>query len=136
MLKKTLLALALISLGACQSMTAIPVTTNALLGSWHITQLRGQSVADFSPAQLTFAVDGKLSGNNSCNNFVGSYVLNGKQLLIKPVASTMKACVDVLMQQEQQIMQLLPQVTTAITENGMLQLVDPSGMVLITLSRH
>jgi len=136
MRKPTLLALGLLSLSACQSMTAIPVTSASLLGRWHIERLQERPVVDFSPAQLTFNAKNQLSGNNSCNYFSGSYQLNGQQLHISPAASTMKACVDELMQQEQQVMQLLPLVTKAVIKNGKLLLVDSHDNSLLTLKRN
>jgi heat shock protein HslJ len=49
---------------------------------------------------LNFGADNKVNGSAGCNNYNGSYQLNGDQLAIGPLASTMKACSDVVMGQE------------------------------------
>ncbi|MFQ6370755.1 META domain-containing protein [Shewanella sp. YIC-542] len=134
--KKLLLMLAFCSVSACQSLTTPPITATQLLGDWHIQQINGQPVVDFSPAQLTFAENGKLSGNNSCNNFFGRYQLQAQQLHLMPAGSTMKACVDVLMAQEQQVMQLLPQVVTAERQGNQLRLQGSQGATLLLLQRQ
>ncbi|QUN06525.1 META domain-containing protein [Shewanella yunxiaonensis] len=136
MLKHILSVLLLASLTACQSLYTTPISLTELQGNWHIDSIRGKAVTDYSPAQLTFAADGKLSGNNSCNNFFGSYQLDGKMLTLKPAGSTMKACIDELMAQEQNVMQLLPKVTAATYNDGKLLLLGSKSKVLLTLSRR
>ncbi len=39
-----------------------------------------------------FAEDGSLNGSAGCNNFFGSYEMNGEQIKIGPLGSTMMAC--------------------------------------------
>lgn len=56
-------------------------------------QAAGQPTAEFA--------GGKISGNSSCNSFSGSYTASGADLKISELMSTMMACADqALMQQE------------------------------------
>ena len=43
----------------------------------------------------------------SCNQFTSSYQLTGEGLSVKAVAATMRACLEPLMQQDQQMFDLL-----------------------------
>lgn len=56
-------------------------------------QAAGQATAEFA--------GGKISGNSTCNSFSGSYTASGAGLTIGELVSTMMACADpILMQQE------------------------------------
>lgn len=86
MMKKELIlsfAIALILAGCATSQHEAPVGKTSLDGSWKSTT---------SSATLRFE-QGKLSGNDGCNQFMGSYTTNGKQLSISDkMMSTMMAC--------------------------------------------
>ncbi len=49
---------------------------------------------------VQFGSDGDMNGNGGCNNFGGSYKLNGQRLIIGPIMSTKKACMGDIMKQE------------------------------------
>ncbi|WP_119977679.1 META domain-containing protein [Shewanella algidipiscicola] len=137
MSKKILfIASALLGLSACQTSTSVDTPTIAIEGTWHIEAAQGQSVIDYSPAQLIFAADGTLSGNNSCNQFFGQYKLEGTQLTLSPAGSTMKACIEALMSQEQRVMQAMSKITTAESANGKLLLKDAEGEAQLVLSKQ
>ncbi|WP_281213107.1 META domain-containing protein [Shewanella insulae] len=126
----------LLGLSACQSASLTGGEDLDILGSWHIEAVQGKAVIDYSPAQLVFAEDGALSGNNSCNQFFGKYQLDGRALFLSPAGSTMKACVDALMQQERSIMQAMSEVTQARLVKGKLQLKDADGETQLVLSKQ
>ena len=126
----------LLGLSACQSTPQAQIEDLAIEGSWHIEVAKGQPVIDYSPAQLTFEAEGKLTGNNSCNNFFGSYVLSGQSLQLQPAGNTMKACVDALMAQEQRVMQAMPAVSQAKLSKGKLLLQDADNNTLMILSKQ
>ncbi|BFM41053.1 META domain-containing protein [Synechocystis sp. LKSZ1] len=77
--------------------------------TWQLTQLGEQAIKTTKPPTLTF--QGKsFSGSGGCNRLVGQFETSGERLLIKePIASTMMACAEPLMQQEQQFIQALQQ---------------------------
>ncbi|ABV86103.1 META domain-containing protein [Shewanella pealeana] len=130
-----ILASLLLGLTACQSSPQTQVEDLTIEGTWHIESANGQPVIDYSPAELIFAADGKLTGNNSCNNFFGNYVLAGQSLQLQPAGSTMKACVDALMAQEQRVMQVMPEVTQAQMAKGKLVLKDADNKTVLVLSK-
>lgn len=130
------LASLLLGLSACQSTPQAQTEDLAIEGTWHIEVANGQPVIDYSPAQLTFEAEGKLTGNNSCNNFFGSYVLSGQSILLQPAGNTMKACVDALMAQEQRVMKAMPEVSQAKMSKGKLLLQDADNKTLMVLSKQ
>ncbi|MBW8183029.1 META domain-containing protein [Shewanella nanhaiensis] len=135
-IKSLIISAALISLTACQS-TSVPQTQDIeLIGTWNIEVVAGKPVIDYSPAQLIFADEGKLTGNNSCNNFFGSYSIDGDNVRLMPAGNTMKACVDALMDQEQRVMSSMPEITNAVLAKGKLLLKDEAGKTQIVLSRQ
>jgi heat shock protein HslJ len=50
---------------------------------------------------LFSAADGRVSGRSGCNNYFGSYTVDGDALTVGQLGSTMMACPEPLMQQEQ-----------------------------------
>jgi len=133
--KSLIIVAALLGLTACQSTPSAEITGVEVQGSWHIESAQGQPVIDYSPAQLIFAADGTLSGNNSCNEFFGQYQLEGSRLTLSPAGHTMKACVDALMHQEQRVMQAMEQITLAQESKGKLVLKDDNGKIQLVLSK-
>ncbi|WP_394205179.1 META domain-containing protein [Shewanella waksmanii] len=129
------LGAALLGLAACQSAPQPEQSNLDVIGTWHIEVAQTKPVIDYSPAQLTFAEDGKLSGNNSCNQLFGQYSIDGEALTISPAGSTMKACVEALMMQEQRVMAALPLITQGKMQQGKLLLQDEKGNTQLVLSR-
>ncbi|MFV7771812.1 META domain-containing protein [Shewanella marisflavi] len=137
MFKKCIfIATTLLGLSACQSVSILDNEDLDILGTWHIEATQGKPVIDYSPAQLVFAADGALSGNNSCNQFFGQYQLDGRSLTLSPAGNTMKACVDALMQQEQKVMQSMSMVTQGTLTKGKLLLSDADGNTVLVLSKQ
>jgi len=137
MLKKHfLVACMLIGLSACQTVSVQDTPDIDIEGTWLIETVQGEAVIDYSPAQLVFSENGKLSGNNSCNQFFGQYKLYGQQLELLPTGNTMKACVDALMNQEQRVMQAMALVTQANESKGKLLLKDVDGRIQLALTKN
>lgn len=137
MLKKHfLVACMLIGLSACQTVSVQDTPDIDIEGTWLIETVQGEAVIDYSPAQLVFSENGKLSGNNSCNQFFGQYKLDGQQLELLPTGNTMKACVDALMNQEQRVMQAMALVTQANESKGKLLLKDVDGRIQLALTKN
>ena len=134
-IKSFVISAALIGLTACQSSDVAQVQDIELQGTWNIEVVADKPVIDYSPAQLIFAEEGNLSGNNSCNNFFGSYTIDGDNVRLMPAGNTMKACVDALMDQEQRVMAAMPEVTKASLAKGKLLLKDAKGNTQLVLSR-
>lgn len=136
MLKQTFIVSALLlGLTACQGTDLTKNNSIPLEGSWHIEAIQGKPVIDYSPAHITFEAEGKLHGNNSCNNFFGQYIQQGQELKLTPAGSTMKACVDALMQQEHKVMQAMPLVAKATLVEGRLTLLSNDDKPVLILSK-
>jgi len=71
-----------------------------------------------------FGKDGSLSGNSGCNTYSGAYKLNGDQITIGPLASTMMACNEPagVMEQEAQYLAAIQSAATYQIEGNVMQL--------------
>ncbi|MFT5235108.1 MAG: heat shock protein HslJ [Shewanella sp.] len=134
-IKPLIIIAAFIGLTACQSSGVNQAQDIELQGSWNIEVINDKPVIDYSPAQLIFDANGKLSGNNSCNNFFGTYSINGDKLELTSAGNTMKACIDALMDQEQRFIAAMPEVAQANMSNGKLILKDTKGNTQFILSK-
>ncbi|MFM7572720.1 MAG: META domain-containing protein [Snowella sp.] len=76
--------------------------------SWQLTSLgEAQPLAE-KPITLEFGKKNRLSGSSGCNRYMGSFSTKGNQFSVKsPLGSTMMACPEDLMKQEQQFLQAL-----------------------------
>lgn len=123
-------------IGGCQTPISDSQYTLDLLGKWRISNINQHKAPNYSTAYLQFAADGVLTGNNSCNEFQGSYQLHGQQLQIAANQGTMKACVDALMAQQQQLDSTLPQVQQVSMSGNKLLLLDGDHNVLVKLVKE
>ena len=60
---------------------------------WQLLELAGAPIVPNSKPSLSFEL-GKVAGNASCNRFTGSVTINGTNLKFGPLATTMMACPD------------------------------------------
>ncbi|MCW3173194.1 META domain-containing protein [Shewanella subflava] len=135
MIKHFLGAAAVIfSLSACQSHSVIDNSTS-LIGTWHIESVLSAPTIDYSPAKLIFTENGQLSGNTSCNPFMGHYTFEDNILTLSPAGSTRKACIEALMTQEQKVMKAMPLIKSASINQGKLRLVDQNNQTIMVLSK-
>jgi heat shock protein HslJ len=111
----------------------------ALTGpTWTLTTLvvdgQEQALSSSRAATLHFgAHDGQISGSDGCNFFSGSYSLNGTQLHIGGLRSTVIGCLDpVVSEQESHYLQALPRVASYRLEGTTLTLSGDSGRVQLT----
>jgi heat shock protein HslJ len=76
--------------------------------------------------------DGRVAGNGGCNNFFGTYTVDGNQLTISALGSTMMACLpEEVMQQEAQVLALLSTAATYEIVDGQLLILDPNGETIL-----
>lgn len=59
---------------------------------WKPEDLAGAGVIENSQATLAFPEAGRVSGNGSCNRFVGSVTISGDSLKVGQLAGTRMAC--------------------------------------------
>jgi heat shock protein HslJ len=72
----------------------------------------------------SFGTDGNLSGNSGCNQYNGAYKVDGDQITIGPLASTMMMCSDPegVMDQEAQFLAALQSAASYQIEGNVLEL--------------
>jgi heat shock protein HslJ len=61
--------------------------------SWIVTSINRVPTADPKPT-IDFGDDGSVSGNTTCNQYSGTYTVDGDNIDFSPLASTMMACTD------------------------------------------
>ena len=112
---------------------------NPLEGSWDVTGYNNGKQAVVGPvagSTLTaiFTAD-QVSGSAGCNTYSGPYTLDGTTLKIGPLASTMKACADqAVNDQEQQFLAALQASTTFSQSGNILTLKAAGGENQVTLT--
>jgi heat shock protein HslJ len=99
------LCVALLAVSGCtpqaQNISA-PAGGGGLTGKvWAISQLNGKSLLPGSGITAEFSADGKVSGSSGCNRYSGSYTTSGDTITFSsPMAATMMACDQAVMDQE------------------------------------
>jgi heat shock protein HslJ len=120
------------------------VTDPALAGSWTLRELGlqgGQAPLTVFPQPITIIITlsepGILAGNGGCNNYGGTYTLTGtsgpfgKTIIMGPIASNMKYCID-SSDIENSYFQILSNVNSyGIDNNTTLSMRDPLGSTLV-----
>lgn len=125
---------------------AYPECTSApealLMGSeWQLIELDGKKTEvvaqgeateeEAAVGSLNFGDDGRVYGRAFCNNFTGSYQLQGDKLAISEVASTMMMCDEAAMKQEQTMLDILGNSEQlALTTEGNLVITTTDGRAL------
>ncbi|HDR29235.1 META domain-containing protein [Rhodovulum sp.] len=102
---------------------------------WRIEDIGGGGIVGSSNVGIVFGRDGRVSGSGGCNRFMGGAELTGEGLRIGPVAVTMMACPEALMDQERRFFEVLDRVDRFdVTEDGALVLIGGDA-VLATARR-
>ena len=113
-------------------------SANPLEGEWNVTGYNNGKQAVTSPIAgttltATFTPDGQVAGNSGCNTYHGAYKLDGTSLTVGPLASTMMACDQAIMDQETQFLTALQTPTKVETSGATVTLRDASGAMQVTL---
>lgn len=99
--------------------------------SWILVDMAGEAPQPGSGITIAFE-DGQVRGHMSCNSFSGSYTLSGNALAFGMLMTTLMACVDdALMDQEHRMFELIGLVEEARLIDGRLHLVLADGNRLI-----
>jgi heat shock protein HslJ len=103
--------------------------------TWQLTELEGSSLVDGTVIDLTMA-DGTASGNAGCNSYTGEVTISEDSGITfgSEIASTMMACEEPIMDQEQRYLDTLSQVTSFEMAPDELLLLDAEGIALLTFS--
>jgi heat shock protein HslJ len=119
--------------------TATPAADPLAGTAWKLNSFQGPDgaivpAAPNSNATLDFDTAGGLGGS-ICNQFGGTYTVDGQKLSIQLGPMTQMACGDPrITAEETAVIKLLPQVTSFDAAGGKLTLADAGGAVLLTYS--
>ncbi len=113
----------------------VPVTSLANT-SWKLATVEalGASNTPLAGSEITldFSADGQVSGSAGCNRYNGPYKLEGDQITIGMLATTMMMCPDDVMAQEQGYLKLLQTPGTAAKQGDNLVLTLDDGRTIFT----
>jgi heat shock protein HslJ len=112
---------------------------NPLVGAWEVTGYNDGagalvSVAIGTEVTARFGADGVLEGSGGCNDYSGSYVLEGERLSIGPLATTRKACDEPVMEQEARFLAALQATSGYRLEPHIVMLILPDGASGVSLA--
>lgn len=111
--------------------------TPTIVGSWLAEDIGGGGVIDNVQSTLTVAADGTVSGNSGCNGFGGTATIEGDKVEFGPLAGTLMACAEAVMDQERKFYDALERTAAfGIDENGKLVLSDAGGTALVRFSAN
>lgn len=133
-MKKYLLVLLMIFLtvSACTAKQDKP--SASLIGSWKLTSYgpAGSPTAAVPETQagLSFMDDGTVTGNSGCNGLGGGYKLEGDKITFDQIVSTLMACDDPRMTQENVVHRVLADTATFKVEGNTLT-ISNNDMVLV-----
>lgn len=119
-------------------------TAHDLTGMWEVLSLHWpdrEAIISVTPADggaaLTVNIDDeRVSGNGGCNSFNGRLHVDGASVHIGPIVSTLRACLDDhLMEQEQALFRALEATTGYRLEGRRLTLLRSDGGISVDLRR-
>lgn len=98
-----------------------PGPANPLLGAWIVDGYNDGKSGVVPPIEgteltATFTEDGTVSGSAGCNQYNGSYTLDGDKLSIGPLTTTKMACPEPIMAQEQAFLAALQSAASVAVE--------------------
>lgn len=102
---------------------------------WVVEDLQGKGIIDNSHMTLQVGTGGQVAGSGGCNRYFGNLTLSGEGLRIGPLGSTMMACAEALMEQENRLHTALAAVDSFdLDDTGALEL-RSGGEVAVLLRR-
>lgn len=113
-------------------------TASALEGvTWQVTgYLQGGSMmAPVINGTLIFQ-DGTVTGNAGCNGFFAGYSIDGDQLTVSQGGSTLMACDEAIMSQEQAILANLAVAASYVVVDSGVNILDADGVVVLELAQQ
>ncbi len=132
-MKRKCLVMASLLLTACSTFQNAAMKESITLydHDWVLVRMNGQAPVDNSRVTLRLESpengQGRIFGDASCNRYFGSYTLDQQIVEVGRLASTLMACPDPLMKQEQAFLSELEQVTRLEQDENTLVLANKSG---------
>jgi heat shock protein HslJ/uncharacterized membrane protein len=98
---------------------------------WTVIRIGDEAPGGERPVTLGLDASGQVSGQGPCNRILGSWRLDDDRLVFGPLASTMMACPDPAMAQEQALFRILQTARSwRIGETGELTIEGEAGAVV------
>lgn len=98
---------------------------------WTVTEIAGTEMVEGTAVEIGFNDEGRIFGTGGCNRLMGGYEITGEGLSFGAVATTMMACPEEIMAQEQAFLALLEEVRAFdMGEGGELILIGSEGPVI------
>ncbi|HEX5819432.1 MAG TPA: META domain-containing protein [Gemmatimonadales bacterium] len=95
---------------------------------WVVEDVDSADIIDRSRLTLNFSADKRVFGRAGCNTYSGRYTLTGESLTVASPVTTLKACAESLMRQEDRFLKVLADVRRfEITPTGALVLHADDG---------
>ncbi|NCC31381.1 MAG: META domain-containing protein [Chloroflexia bacterium] len=109
------------------------VASDALAGtSWVLTQLNGAApLSEGTPISAEFDTEGSVAGSAGCNRYFAGYTVADGTLSITQAGSTMMACEDALMAQEQAFLEQFGRATSYAIDGNTLTITLDDGATLV-----
>ena len=123
-------AAAVMVLPGCGGEAAPLEGTKWIMSSYYAVDGSMHDALPEPPVDATFA-DGKVSGNGGINQYNGTYEIDGENLSISPLASTMMAGDPAVMEQETAYLMALQAAASFETDGGKLTINDGSGEAVL-----
>jgi heat shock protein HslJ len=122
--------LMLLTISTCASAGSDLMLTGQV---WIASELDGNGIIPGTTITAEFKDDGTLSGSNGCNRYNTTYKVDGEEIQINsPMASTLMACPDQVMVQEQTYMQAMGSAETFEISGDELTLFNEASDALVT----
>lgn len=104
--------------------------------AWVLVKLNGELPVEGTVLTLSFT-DGNLGGSAGCNSFGGAYKVSGDQLKTGEIASTLMACIDSgVMNQESLYLSLLGAAQTFTLSDSELRISSSDGGELVFIRQE
>ena len=144
-MKKYLITLLLVALAvsACSAQATEPgkntqeaSATDSLIGAWQLTSFgpvdAPTPAVDGVNAGLTFSSDGKVSGTSGCNGLGGDYSVEGDKITFGEFVSTLMACDEPVMVQEDAAHKVMTGTATYKIEGDTLTITNDDMVLILT----
>jgi heat shock protein HslJ len=128
----------LFSIGVCAGLLVLAACGSSgsqggdLAGKvWTLTALNGQPLVAGTGISAQFTPDSKVSGSAGCNQYLGKYTVSGSSITFEsPIAATMMACPQPVMDQESAYLKMLGEAKTYTVKGDQLTLTGANNTTL------
>lgn len=120
--------------GKATAPSPVPPPDELVDGTWRAKEIAGENVTAGQPS-LRFTQDGRAEGSGGCNSFAGPVSINGDAMTFGRLASTRKACLPALLDQEQRLFIALAGTRSYDLTGEQLTLLDAAGRPLVSFVR-